>query len=89
MNNGDAEFIIGLLGEEFDSHDFIQKYLKHFPTSYGQLLEKHDNTATANAEIANYLRLNAVDLNIERVDKTTSRNVLNNESENTWWRKIG
>lgn len=83
----EAKTIIELLGKQFDSHEFIRRFIYTYPSSYGKLLQKYNNVSTAHGEIANFLRRNAGELNIERLDKEESNNILGNESLNVQWGK--
>ena len=80
--------VIQQLGNEFDSHEFIEKYIWAFPADYGELLVKHNNVRTAHAEIANYLRYHAEELNIERLPgKSVDQDIFGNETENACGKK--
>ena len=73
---------------EFDSHAFIRKFVEKYPKSYGELLVKHENVTTANAEIANYLRNNSNDLHVTKIKEDhISADILGNDAKNSLWRK--
>ncbi|MDE6721517.1 MAG: hypothetical protein K2J84_05145 [Bacteroidaceae bacterium] len=83
-----AKQIINNLEDEFDSHAFIQKFIKEYPESYGELLGKYKNITTANSVIANYLRTNASKLSIARSEtNTNSIYICGNNVPNAVWRK--
>lgn len=83
-----AKQIINNLEGEFDSHTFIQEFIKKYPKSYGELLIKYENATTVNSMIANYLRTNASKLSIARSETDTkSIDIFGNNAPNAVWRK--
>lgn len=43
MTIAEASDIRDILNDTFDSHDFISEYISRFPSSYGELLIKHNS----------------------------------------------
>ena len=81
--------VVKLLPKEFDSHEFIHKFIFNYPQRFGQLLIKHNNVTTAHGEIANYLRNNSCRLNIEQsLYKVYSNDIFGLQRFNTLWQKI-
>ena len=79
---------IGLMPQNFDSHDFIRKFIWEYPKIYGGLLIKHENVTTAHAEISNYLRYNASKLGIKELDeKTESEDIFKTKRPCAKWEK--
>ena len=52
MNRQSVMTVIGLMPKEFDSHDFILKFLEKFPAEYGELLINHKTVNDAHAHAA-------------------------------------
>lgn len=68
---------ISMMPQNFDSHDFIRKFIWKYPEIYGRLLIKHANVTTAHAEIGNYLRCHASELGINELpEKVESEDIL-------------
>lgn len=86
-----AQRIINELGDEFDSHGFIEKYMSLFERDYvNNLVEKIESDhifRTVNASIGRFLADNQKDLRIAKNDRETSKNVKGNDSENQGWVK--
>lgn len=81
--------IVKLLPKEFDSHEFIRKFIFNYPQRYGQLLIKHNNVSTAHGEIANFLRNNSCRLSIEQsLYKVYSNDIFGLQKLNALWHKI-
>ena len=80
--------VIDILGNEFDSHKFIREFILRCTGTYGELLIKHGNVTTAHAEIANYLRSHADELEIEKLrNDEISADIFGNDVTNTFWKK--
>lgn len=88
MDITEAQYIVNLMHNTFDSHDFICEYIYRFPSSYGDLLVKHNNTTTAHAEIANFLRDNSSALNIRKTGDTESADIFRNIAPCASWEKL-
>lgn len=89
MNLQDVKTTIEQLESEFDSHDFIRKFIFMNPTAYGSMLVKHDNVATAHGEISNYLKDNQVSLHIQQeIGESYSLDILGNKTYCAKWRKV-
>ena len=75
-------------GNEFDSHKFIQLFMKQHAAVYGKLLQEHPNPTTVHAMIANYLRTHASELHIRKVEGgAMSNSIFDKEVSNALWRK--
>ena len=80
--------ILSLMPQNFDSHDFIRKFIWECPKVYGELLIKYENVSTAHAEISNYLRYNASKLGIKELDeKTESEDIFKTKRPCANWEK--
>lgn len=88
MTLNEARNICSILKESFDSHDFISEYIFRFPSSYGDLLIKHNNVTTAHAEIANFLRLNSAQLHIRKTGEIESEDIFRHPVPCASWEKI-
>ena len=88
MNIEETLIILSVLDDNFDSHDFIREYINRLPSSYGELLIKHNNVNLAHAEIANFLRTNANILNIHRIGATESNDIFGNKAGCAKWEKF-
>lgn len=75
--------------DRFNSHQFIQKFIYHFPALYGKLLMKHNNVATCHGEIANILRGKSKELCIRDLkgEKSISNDIFENLAECAIWSK--
>lgn len=86
-----AQRIIHRLGDEFDSHDFINVYMTLFEREYVSLLtEKIDNEhifRSVNSLIGKFLTDNQNELGISKNERKKSTNVRGNETENQCWIK--
>lgn len=92
MNIVQCNTVIKDLKDDFDSHDFIRKFMEKFPAEYGELLKTHNNVNTAHAEIGRYLLENSCDysekLEIKQIGVVDSLNVFLNMTPNALWHKI-
>lgn len=88
MNIQQCTTVIGNLQNDFDSHDFILKFLEKYPAEYGKLLIKHSSVNTAHAEIGDFLLKNSGNLNIEYKGKHESLNIFRNMSPCAQWNKV-
>ena len=89
INYDEIADIVSIMDYEFDSHQFINSFVKKYPTSYGYLLIKYDDVTSTHSQIANFLRNNAKDLQIEEdANKEKSNSIFGNEVPNAHWRKI-
>ena len=90
MNINEAQQIVDLMQNRFDSHDFICEYINHFPRSYGQLLVDNNNVNTTHGKIALFLRTNSADLRITKIedDNYQSYNIFGNLVHCAKWEKI-
>lgn len=89
---GEANEVLRHLPDEFDSHDFIKKYLTIYERHYvTMLMENIDNTnifRTVNATIGRFLANNQNILHITMNIRINSQNVRGNITENQKWIKI-
>ena len=87
----EADEVLRHLPNEFDSHDFIEKYLTVFERDYvNMLINNIDSTTifrTVNATIGRFLSNNQETLNIRKITRTDSQNVRGNVTDNQYWRK--
>ena len=87
MNIKQVERTIASLGDYFDSHAFIRKYMEKYPKSYAGFIAQHKTLKAAHAQIGKFLLNNAQQLNIENIGVIESLNVLMKPSDNTLWKK--
>lgn len=83
----EVQEIITMLGNQFDSHDFILMFIKTYPYSYFKLLDRYTNVTMVDAQIALYLNHHAVELQIEKIGDVVSLNIMSNESGCSLWKK--
>lgn len=93
MNKERVKTIISKLDCEFDSHDFIQKYLSTYEKDYVELLysfkdSKRGIFRAAHSKIGRYLSSNSSSLKIEKTIRQESENIKKYDSKNQTWRKI-
>lgn len=87
--------VLNLLETNFDSHDFIKKYVEMFPAEYlekliSALRNRQDIKAVTDvdSEIARFLSVHSGDLKIEKEnDNSQSENILGNISSCAKWHK--
>ena len=86
-----ARRIIYRMGNEFDSHDFINDYMTLYERDYVELLmEKIDIEGvfrTVNSSIGRFLADHQKELEISKTERKPSHNVRGNETENQNWTK--
>lgn len=88
--------VLDLLESNFDSHDFIKKYVEMFPKEYldkliSALSNRQDirGVTDVDAEIARFLSIHSDDLKIEKEnDNCGSKNILGNITPCAQWHKI-
>lgn len=80
--------IIGCLPKQFNSHDFIRKFIDKYKMQYNQLVAKYSRLNIAHSVISNFLRNNAKSLGIEYKDKTVSKNISGKMSSCALWNKV-
>ena len=88
MNRQSVMTVIGLMPKEFDSHDFILKFLEKFPAEYGELLINHKTVNDAHAEIGRFLLDKDNKLEIEKTGEHESLNIFRNISPCAQWNKV-
>lgn len=88
--------VLNQLESNFDSHEFIKKYVEMFPKEYLEKLlpalsKRQDikGVTDVDAEIARFLSNHSADLKIEKDnDSSASENILGNISSCAKWHKI-
>ncbi len=94
MNVVELEDIKGIIKKkiphQFDSHDFIQFFLKNFESAYINLLNKYKNKSirTTQAQIAINLRKNMKDLKIIKNEEIKSKSIFGKNVLNKKWTRI-
>ena len=87
----EAVEVLRHLPDEFDSHDFIEKYLTLYERHYVMMLmaniDKANIFRTVNATIGKFLADNQESLHITMGIRINSQNVRGNITENQKWRK--
>lgn len=87
----EANVVLGHLPNEFDSHDFIEKYISLYERPYvNMLVEKIDNQGifqTVNSMIARFIEDNKTGLGVTKDERIKSQNVKGNYTENQKWIK--
>ena len=97
----EAEEVIKKLANKFDTHKFIEKYIRMYEWEYVKLLYPHfckkeigekGTFRDAHAEIGKFLAKNAKEkegvLKIKKMDRDDSENIKKYKSSNQEWRKI-
>lgn len=92
MNINQIKEIIDELGNEFDSHRFIKKFMERHEREYVEMLYKHINTPNGifravDAEIARFLSVHSEELGIKKKGRCPSGNPKMNDSDNQEWTK--
>ena len=93
MNETQARNIIATLGNEFDSHEFIEEFIRMYEREYVELLSSHIDSRggifkNAHSQIGRYLSKNSTSLNIGKLDRIVGENIKRNENDNQNWRKL-
>ena len=94
MNIVIAQAVINELPNDFDSHEFIQKFLTMYEKEYIELLHSYISAKdgrifrAAHAKIGDYLLQNSKQLNIEDTVRVKSMNIKGNNTENQKWAKV-
>ena len=87
----EAAEVLRHLPDEFDSHDFIEKYLtlyeRHYVTMLMEIIDNTNIFRTVNATIGKFLANNQELFQITIEIRKTSQNVRGNITENQKWRK--
>lgn len=87
LREQNVKTVVEMMPKEFDSHDFIRRFIWECPKTYGELLIKHNNVKNAHAEISNYLRNYANELEIEQLPDRNSADIFGNTVLNANWTK--
>lgn len=95
MDLSNFQEVLNRLESNFDSHDFIKKYVEMFPKEYLEKLlpalsKRQDimGVTDVDSEIARFLSVHSNDLKIEKEDdKKGSENILGNITPCTKWHK--
>ncbi|HCT94201.1 MAG: hypothetical protein A2X19_08905 [Bacteroidetes bacterium GWE2_39_28] len=93
MDKEKVKTIISRLECEFDSHEFIEKYLSTYEKDYVELLYSFKDSKkgifrAAHSKIGKYLSSNSSSLKIEKIERGNSENIKKYDSENQTWKKI-
>ncbi|MDO4931209.1 MAG: hypothetical protein Q4E63_00950 [Prevotellaceae bacterium] len=88
MNIEEAKSVLNTLSKEFDSHEFIRKYIQDFTVSYGQLLIERKQVELAHGAIGIFLSQHSDELGINCTGKHKSIDIFNNESSCATWSKL-
>jgi hypothetical protein len=92
MNKETFKKVIAKLGNEFDSHEFIENFLFLDERGYVELLYAHIESKNgvfraAHAAIGRCLADNAREFGIRKTERGDSTNIKGYESENQGWEK--
>lgn len=87
MNIKQVERTIASLGDYFDSHAFIRKFMEKYPKSYAGFVAQHKTLKAAHAQIGKFLLNNAQQLNVAYIGEIESLNILMKPSVNALWKK--
>jgi len=93
MNETQVRNVIAALGNGFDSHEFIEEFIRMYEREYVELLSSHIDSRggifkNAHSQIGRYLSQNSTLLNIEKLDRVVSENIKRNDKDNQNWRKL-
>ncbi|MDE6696576.1 MAG: hypothetical protein K2K25_06825 [Muribaculaceae bacterium] len=81
----EAQSVIAQLDDEFDSHEFIKKYMILYTKSYAEMLLKFKTFATTHGHIAIELKRMSKLLKINAVGKKVSPDIFNEMTECELW----
>lgn len=81
------QVVVDLMPDQFDSHDFIRKFMKQYTVKYAEVLLKFQNVQTSHGHIALNLKSHSKELGIMSNGRTNSMNVFNEVSECELWMK--
>lgn len=90
MNIEKVKAVISELGNEFSSHDFIEKYAWHHEEEYVEMLYPHkakEPFRTVHAAMARFLAEHTEELGIRKTERKESMNIFGHETEVQWWKK--
>ena len=93
MNKEKVKKIIESLGNEFDTHKFIEKLIRirEYEKEYVELLHSHIDKngifKAAHSEIGKFLADNSSYLEIEKANKECSENIKKYGTKNQIWRR--
>ena len=79
--------VVSIMSEEFDSHDFIKKFMQYYTSSYADILTKFKSIPTAHGHIVQVLKRNADSLQIKSIGRIISLDVFNETTECELWHK--
>jgi len=92
MQKEQIETVIAQMPSEFDSHEFIERFMNMYGKEYAAQLGRHAETQTPfrtlHAQIARYLTQHAEELGILPVYRVPSANIKGNETYNQKWEKL-
>jgi len=91
MNIENVKVVIESLGYEFDTHEFIEKFIIMCERDYVAMLysdiDKDGIFKAAHSKIGKFLANMSSLLDIEKTDKDYSENIKKRDTENQNWRK--
>jgi hypothetical protein len=90
QNKTQLSIIISELSHEFNSHEFIRKFSKHFESEYVEFLYDYkgkDPFRKVHSQIAKFLSENKSDLKICKTGKVPSQNIFGETDEIEGWKK--
>lgn len=88
MNEQQFTQVLGLLPNEFSSHDFIEKYIQEFEEDYIRaLVPERGGFRRLNSAIGRFMSTHSQTLHIEKVGDIIDENVKGYDSPNASWRK--
>ena len=88
MDIKEVKTIVDAMPQNFDSHEFILKFIWKYTSSYGHLLIKHGNVTTAHAEISKFLLNKTSELCIEKKGEINSKDLFGNIAPCAQWKKF-
>lgn len=86
----EAKEIIGQMPENFNSHQFIERYILCYTWSYLQILKEYHDVEIAHRQIGMFLLKKAKEENlcIEKTGTVPSENIFGNIDDVASWKRI-
>lgn len=81
----EAQSVIAMLDDKFDSHEFIKRYMILYTKSYAEMLLKFKTFSTTHGNIAIELKRISKLLKINAVGKRVSLDIFNEMTECELW----
>ena len=79
--------VLGLLGDKFDSHDFLKKFAKHCEEKYIEMLNEEKSFHEVHKQIGVWIEHEQEHLGLIAKGKVTSENIFGNISSVEQWQK--